>query len=627
VRATDTAGNQGAPASYSWTVDTVAPTASIDSGPRDPSNSASASFDLSADEDATLECKLDLGEYAVCESPHRVSALADGRHTLLVRATDRAGNQGAAVSYSWTVDTVAPTASIDSGPRDLSNSASASFDLSADEDATLECKLDLGDWAVCESPHRLSALADGRHTLQVRATDLAGNQGAAASYAWTVDTSEPETVLGDRPPATTTSTSATFTFSSEADATFECKLDTQTFAGCESPKHYPDLAVGEHRFEVRAKDVAGNVDGSPESYDWTVEPPDNTPPDTTAPETAIISAGPADPTNETTASFSFTGTDDVSAPTALRFQCRLDSTAESGWEGCSSPKSYGPLAEGRHTFEVRAIDAAGNADRTPDRRSWAIDTTPPNTTITSAPPSTTTGTSASFEFTASESGSSFQCALDAGAFVACTSPRQYTGLALGSHTFQVRATDPAGNTDPTPASHTWTIQASSSCTGSTITVGANADSWVLQSSATSNYGNDSVLKVDTKSGANARLLVRFALPAIPSGCQVVGVNLRLYASSYKEGRTLEALGLAASWTEGAVTWNNQPATTGAAATAASGPGYREWTVTSQVQGMYSGANHGLVVRDRTENGGGIEQGFHSREKGTDNPPQLVVTFG
>jgi hypothetical protein len=76
-----------------------------------------------------------------------------------------------------------------------------------------------------------------------------------------------------------------------------------------------------------------------------------------------------------------------------------------------------------------------------------------------------------------------------------------------------------------------------------------------------------------------------------------------------------------------VTWGSQPATTGAAATVASGAGYREWTVTDQVQRMYAGSNHGFLIRDSAEGGSGIEQAFHSREKGTDNPPRLVVTFG
>ena len=189
----------------------------------------------------------------------------------------------------------------------------------------------------------------------------------------------------------------------------------------------------------------------------------------------------------------------------------------------------------------------------------------------------------------------------------------------------MRATDAAGNIDPTPATHTWTI--TPTCTGSTVTVGAAADSWLLQSSAGQNYGADSTLKVAAKSGGNSRALVRFTLPAIPAGCQVTQARLRMFASSFKTGRTLQALRANASWTEGGVNWNNQPATTGTAATVASGSGYREWTVTSHVQSMYSTTNHGFLVRDATEGGGGTEQGFNSREKGSDNPPRLVLTFG
>jgi hypothetical protein len=101
----------------------------------------------------------------------------------------------------------------------------------------------------------------------------------------------------------------------------------------------------------------------------------------------------------------------------------------------------------------------------------------------------------------------------------------------------------------------------------------------------------------------------------------------MYASSYKDGRTLRAIPLGAAWTESGVTWNNQPLASGTAASTTSGFGWREWTVTSQVLAMYApGANHGFQIRDAAENGGGLDQAFHSREKGTDNPPQLVVSF-
>lgn len=87
----------------------------------------------------------------------------------------------------------------------------------------------------------------------------------------------------------------------------------------------------------------------------------------------------------------------------------------------------------------------------------AADTEPPDTSITSGPTGTTSATTAAFTFTATEPGATFECRLDAGAWSACTSPKTYVGLPDGAHTFAVRATDTASNTDPTPATRTWTV--------------------------------------------------------------------------------------------------------------------------------------------------------------------------
>ena len=95
----------------------------------------------------------------------------------------------------------------------------------------------------------------------------------------------------------------------------------------------------------------------------------------------------------------------------------------------------------------------------------------PETTIDSGPSGSVSNTSASFSFSSSRAGSTFDCTLDAASFTGCTSPTSYNSLADGSHTFQVRATDTAGNADPTPATRTWTVDT----TPPTVTTVSPAD--------------------------------------------------------------------------------------------------------------------------------------------------------
>jgi myo-inositol-hexaphosphate 3-phosphohydrolase len=87
-------------------------------------------------------------------------------------------------------------------------------------------------------------------------------------------------------------------------------------------------------------------------------------PDTTAPGT-VIDTGPPTSMMATSASLSFSSPDaDVTG-----FECALDSGP---FAPCTSPVSYGPLAEGSHTLAVRAHDAAGNVDPSPASRTWIV---------------------------------------------------------------------------------------------------------------------------------------------------------------------------------------------------------------------------------------------------------------
>src|SRR5215212_9981652 len=269
------------------------------------------------------------------------------------------------------------------------------------------------------------------------------------------DTTPPETTIDSGPSGTISVADATFAFSSdETNSTFECSLDGAAYSTCTSPRSYAKLSNGSHTFDVRATDGAGNVDASPASRTFSVEVPPP-PQDTTPPETTIDS-GPSGTVGTGSADFAF-----FSDETNSTFECRLDGTA---YSACTSPKSYTDLSNGSHTFDVRATDGAGNVDASPASRTFSVevppppqDTTPPDTIIDSGPSGTTDSTSASFEFSSTESGSTFECSLDGGAFASCSSPHRVDNLSEGSHTLQVRTTDAAGNTDASPASTTWTV--------------------------------------------------------------------------------------------------------------------------------------------------------------------------
>ena len=89
----------------------------------------------------------------------------------------------------------------------------------------------------------------------------------------TVDGTAPETTIATGPSGTVTVRSATFTFSSEPGAGFECSLDGATFGSCTSPTEYSGLGLGAHSFQVRALDGAGNADPTPAARSWAVANP------------------------------------------------------------------------------------------------------------------------------------------------------------------------------------------------------------------------------------------------------------------------------------------------------------------------------------------------------------------
>ncbi len=269
------------------------------------------------------------------------------------------------------------------------------------------------------------------------------------------DYTAPETTIVSAP-AGSTSSSAVFEFSGSDDFTqpdrlgFQCRLDGDVAFACPSRAEFGNLALGKHLLEVRAVDQAGNVDASPATHSWEVWSP--------LTDTAITS-GPANnsSTRETSASFTFTGSDDETPPARLSFECSLDTI---NFVPCSSPQTYTNLTSLGHFFRVRSKDEQGNVDTTPASVLWFVDLVAPDTQIQGGPVARETRTTATLVFSSTDNFNlprTYECKLDDGAFTPCTSPKVYSGLGTGSHTFWVRARDSGGNVDESPAARTWTI--------------------------------------------------------------------------------------------------------------------------------------------------------------------------
>ncbi|MEZ4365890.1 MAG: hypothetical protein R2939_06335 [Kofleriaceae bacterium] len=333
-------------------------------------------------------------------------------------------------THAWRVDTVAPTLTITASPGALDNTVMPTFVFSASEPGvTFTCSLDGGPLVPCESPWQVGPLADGSHTVTIVAVDAAGNPVASPyEYTWTVDTSTPDTVIDAAPAAVVASASATFEFSAlsaGAGPTFACALDGAAAQPCTSPATYPGLAEGAHTFAVAVTNAAGTSDPSPATHAWSI--------DLTGP-TVELTLTPGAATATPVATFAFTAAD------AASFTCEIIGLVPEAT--CTSPYVTPALADGEHTFVVRAVDAVGNPGSAD--HAWTVDATPPTLTITAAPGPVTSNPVATVAFTVDEPATT-TCSLDGAAPAPCTSPVVTAALAVGNHTLDITATDLVGN--------------------------------------------------------------------------------------------------------------------------------------------------------------------------------------
>ena len=155
-----------------------------------------------------------------------------------------------------------------------------------------------------------------------------------------------------------------------------------------------------------------------------------------------------------------------SGPMASAEGCYYNTAPSAGdrWHSQSPAASLGQstsyIANPGARLNVSAVvepdcDSDGFGDETQDQDVAACGT--PETTITGGPKDKSKKKQATFEFTSSVLGSSFECSLDSGAFAACISPHTVT-VKKGAHSFAVRALTSIGNADGSPATDAWKVK-------------------------------------------------------------------------------------------------------------------------------------------------------------------------
>src|SRR5438876_2653156 len=310
--------------------------------------------------------------------------------------------------------------------------------------------------------------SDGLYDLRVTAVDAAGNSTTSPVVTTRVDNTPPALTFST--PATGATVSGTVSLTASASdaspaappVSFAYKLHSDppsAYAATGASWNTASLPAGDGLYDLRARatDDASNT-ASVENTSIRV---DNAPPTVsiTAPPAAINGSLPSPTT------FAANASDPASSGVAQVqfFECSDQSNdcATGIWSPLGTVPAPGPYsvswsipaADGNHALAAVATDNAGHPATA--IRNVNVDRTAPSTAILTKPSDPSNVAAPSFTFGSTEPGSTFECRIDGGSFAPCTSPHNLAGLTDNDHTFEVRATDPAGNTDATPASWTW----------------------------------------------------------------------------------------------------------------------------------------------------------------------------
>ncbi|MFL5347471.1 MAG: adventurous gliding motility protein AgmC [Hyalangium sp.] len=480
---TDAAGNtSGSSNTNTFNVDVTAPSAPVVSTPANGShtNDTTPAYSGTAEAGSTVTVIVDgvtVGTSTADSSGNwsftPTTPLADGSHTVSATATDAAGNTSpSSATNTFTVDTSLPSAPVVLTPADGSrtNDTTPAYTGTAEAGSTVTVIVDgsavgtttaaaNGSWSLTPA----TPLTEGSHTVSATATDAAGNTSpSSATNTFTVDLTPPAAPVVSTPAngAIISDNTPTYTGTAEAGSTVTVIVDGTAVgttmadsSGNWSFTPITGLSNGSHTVKATATDVAGNTSPESNTNTFTV--------DATVPTTPVIT-GPADNTVTSDNTPTFTGTADPNTTVTVILNGNPVGTATVDTTGHWTFTPATPLPDGPYTLTATSTSAAGNVSPASSPVHFTVDTAVPDTSIVSGPSGDTDSPSATFDFSSTESGVTYECSLDGAAFTACSDPFSLEGLADGEHTLEVRARDSAGNVDPTPATATWNVKTASS---------------------------------------------------------------------------------------------------------------------------------------------------------------------
>ncbi|MBJ7354217.1 MAG: hypothetical protein JHC98_05275, partial [Thermoleophilaceae bacterium] len=218
VSATNASGTDSA--STTFTVDATGPQVAISSPADGSTTGSSVTLDFTATDATTsvtgTTCKLDAAAAAACSSGQAYNALPAGSHTIVVTATDTAGNEGQA-STTFEVAQI-PVVSISAPALNqvfAINAVDVTFSATGSP-TTVTCALDAAAADACTSTKTYTGLPDGEHNVVVTATNAAGADSESITFK--VDTTGPEVAISSPADGSTTGSSVTLDFTA-TDAT------------------------------------------------------------------------------------------------------------------------------------------------------------------------------------------------------------------------------------------------------------------------------------------------------------------------------------------------------------------------------------------------------------------------